>query len=115
MKDYDGVDEKLTRELYAEPALVPASPWLGEEKPGRAEAAVDESGGVKMLRFTLADGKKPWLWVVRELHIHGWETVIVPGEKASYDLKSAKDTTAMVVSGMSRLGQEGPATTVKLP
>ena len=34
MKSPDGLDDKL-RSRYAEPTLVPASPWLGATPPGK--------------------------------------------------------------------------------
>src|SRR5206468_827930 len=39
MKNSGGIADKLKKGLYAEPALVPESPWLGHEIPEKPEVA----------------------------------------------------------------------------
>ena len=57
MKNPDSLDEKLSR-LYAEPALVPASPWLDAKPPARPLVAArrDSVTGDRVLRLTPGAG-----------------------------------------------------------
>ncbi len=57
MKDPDSLAEKVAS-LYREPALVPASPWLGSKPPARPTATVarDPETGDLMLRMTARRG-----------------------------------------------------------
>ena len=39
MKNKDGIADKLKKGPYAEPALVPETPWLGHETPEKPEVS----------------------------------------------------------------------------
>lgn len=112
LQDYDGINEKLKNGPYAEPALVPESPWLGKETPGQPEAPVLITGDGIQVKLALPKGKKPWQWLVRAQMTDGWKTVIVPGDEELYMLKNADNATpkAVIVSAVSRLGREGRPT-----
>jgi uncharacterized lipoprotein YddW (UPF0748 family) len=96
-QDPDGLDERLLAGPYAQPALVPASPWLGVGTPATPTIATrtDASSGALVLDIrptpqppvpigyggssTLAS--TPWLWVVQTRGGTGWKTDIVPGSE----------------------------------
>jgi hypothetical protein len=109
LQNRDGINEKLKYGLYAEPALVPESPWLGKETPGKPEVTarlVEEGVDVRM---SLSSGKSPWQWLVRTSSDDGWKTTIIPGSEGRHVVKAASgsEPTAVVVSAVSRLGREG--------
>ena len=60
----DGLTDKLKAGVYKEPALVPASPWLGDETPAKPEVSAKKNSQGVALNLKAADGKPPWLWVV---------------------------------------------------
>jgi uncharacterized lipoprotein YddW (UPF0748 family) len=80
MRDVDSVNAKLGA-LYAEAALVPASPWLDRVAPKRPSAVVasDSATGEPLLRLTPAAGERTWLWVVQSRRGGEWMTRILPG------------------------------------
>src|SRR6476646_2423967 len=70
-----GIAEAL-RAVYAEPALVPASPWLGG-KPSAPRLALDR-GNAGLVARVAPVGEPVRLFVVRSLAGGKWTTRIVP-------------------------------------
>jgi uncharacterized lipoprotein YddW (UPF0748 family) len=103
MRDVDSIDAKLAP-LYAEPALVPASPWLESSLPPRPTATLVHSSatGEPYVRLTPGKGKAPWLWVVRSLRAGQWTTEILPNATRSHRL--ASDAERVVVNAVDRVG-----------
>ena len=112
MKDADSVDEKLATR-YAEPALVPASPWLGARKPGKpvATLTVDRQTGDPTLTLAPAKGERVWLWTVRTLSNGVWTREVLPGSLRSHRLDVMPDRA--IVSAVSRTGVEGDSVRVQ--
>lgn len=110
----DGITEKLEDGLYKEQALVPASPWLGEEAPAKPEVAAKKNSQGVALNLKSSDGKAPWLWVVRTRSGDKWTTEIVPGRETRKLLKAAGGAAPeeVAVSAVTRLGREGDVVTV---
>lgn len=107
MEERRGLADTLAAELYQEPALVPASPWLGEEAPAMPNAKLHKT----KLRFSTSDAKPPWLWVVQTQTADGWQTKILPGHLDEYDLAGQTDSGAplkVAVTAVDRVGQAGP-------
>jgi uncharacterized lipoprotein YddW (UPF0748 family) len=46
MGDFNGIATALKKGPYKDPALIPASPWLGRERPGVPQLALSETGNV---------------------------------------------------------------------
>jgi uncharacterized lipoprotein YddW (UPF0748 family) len=85
LNDQEGIATLLATTTYAEPALVPASPWLDRVAPAKpiASAHPDSARGGLTLALSLAPGGKesrPWLWTVRARFGDEWRTEIVPGD-----------------------------------
>jgi Glycosyl hydrolase-like 10 len=110
--DRGGVATKLREGVYAQPALVPASPWLAAKTPppARPELSWSGQGGDRELVLSLPDGKYPWLWTIQTERDGDWTTRIVPGHTQSlHDIAPGK----IVVTAVNRVGVEGPAATIK--
>lgn len=121
MENRSGIADSLLADAYADPALVPASPWLSKRAPGKPYARVHAdsltSDLVLALRPAEVKGSAPvWLWVVRTRVADVWSTVILPGAQRSHVFASAGSADApdlVVISAVSRTGNEGPARTVR--
>ncbi|MDT0632161.1 glycoside hydrolase family 10 protein [Rubrivirga litoralis] len=100
---YSSLGRNLGTGPYAEPALVPASPWLGATPP--APPAVRVEGG----RAVWAqEGSEPvWQWVVRTRTRGAWSWRVVGGGVQSMALPAGAE--AVAVSAVSRVGVESPA------
>jgi uncharacterized lipoprotein YddW (UPF0748 family) len=116
LQNYDGINDKLKTGVYAEPALVPDSPWLGKETPGKPEVMARLADDGVEVTLSLPQGKNPWQWLLRAQTADGWKTMIVPGEEQRYTLKAADGAKpkTVIVSAVSRLGREGRPTRVEV-
>lgn len=106
LQERPGLVEAL-KELYAEPALVPASPWLADlpAKP------VVNARGVKV-SWSGDSGDDPFVWVVRTRSGDDWSTRIVSGRQTALDVPVSAQSVA--VSAVDRFGNESEATVVEL-
>jgi uncharacterized lipoprotein YddW (UPF0748 family) len=107
MRDVDSIDAKLAP-LYAEPALVPASPWLDRTPPVPPSATLVTSAatGEQSVRLTPGGREKPWLWVVRTLQGGRWTTEILPNEVRLHRLGAVGpgEIERVVVNAVDRTG-----------
>jgi uncharacterized lipoprotein YddW (UPF0748 family) len=91
MQNVDGIADRLMQ-LYAEPALVPASPWLDPLPPGRPIVAIardNSTGSVEnLIRFAPAEGSSAQIgWWVVQPRVNGtWYTRILPGTERRHSL-----------------------------
>jgi uncharacterized lipoprotein YddW (UPF0748 family) len=111
MKGPDSLNEKLSM-LYAEPALVPSSPWLGAKKPGKPviKLSKDKATGEPMLSLAPAQGEKVWLWTVRTYDGSQWTREVLPGWLRSHRLPVSP--ARVIVTAVSRTGVDGAAATI---
>ena len=116
----DSLDERLLREAYASPALVPATTWL----PGagllapRITARIDSVSGDHVLDLnpgtsptsTLLMWGAPWLWVLQTRTDSGWATQVLPGVERVHVLSARGGAVPLDVRVMSvdRLGNSSP-------
>lgn len=100
---------------YAQPALIPASPWLDDEVPA-APALTLESMGDQHTLYLQAD-ETAWLWVVRTRYDSGWMLTIVPGWKHVLPLPPHEGHTVreVVISAVDRVGNTSAPARVSLP
>jgi uncharacterized lipoprotein YddW (UPF0748 family) len=108
-RNYDGIADKLKSGQYKEPALVPESPWLGRETPGKPEVAARQTARGIAVEMKMPKAKQPWQWLVRVRTKNGWKTAIVPGQKGEHviSLSNGEKASVITVAGVSRLGRLG--------
>jgi len=111
MQNSGGVSDLLSRKpaanvqagAYAEPALVPASPWLDGRAPGRP--SVTAGGG--RLSWKPSGSEPVWLWAVQLRSEGRWRTVVLPAAVTEYALPSASPgVDAIAVSAVDRCGNQ---------
>jgi hypothetical protein len=109
MKNPDSLDEKLASR-YANPALVPASPWLGAKAPGRPTIATDRDAATNeaIVRFAPLKGEVVWLWTVRTSRDGAWTGEVLPGWVRSHQFSGALPDSVRVTA-VSRTGVESAA------
>jgi uncharacterized lipoprotein YddW (UPF0748 family) len=108
----DGLTEKLQNGVYAEQAIVPESPWLGDETPKAPKVTATVNRRGLTIEPRLASGKPPWQWVVRVRSGDAWKTNVVAGaeRKIWQQTDPASLPEEVAVSAVTRLGREGPIT-----
>ena len=112
MQNPDSLVDRLTNDAYREPALIPATPWLGGRAPSRPAVALEGS----TVRFTPGAGAPPARWVVQSRHGDRWRTAILPGGARSHALAAdSLPLRAVAVSGVDRLGNQSAPVVVQAP
>lgn len=113
----DSLHERLAAHAYQQPALVPASPWLGSERPDRPRVEVSAEEGRLVMSMAPPPGNSPRWWVVRSRTGSEWIVDVVPGRQRQYVLAGSEKEPRpdeVAVSAVSRLGREGPPESVGL-
>lgn len=115
MKNPDSLAEKLSLR-YANPALVPASPWLGARAPTTPTVRVstDTATGDLTLVVAPAKGESVWLWSVRTLGASGWSVEVLPGWLRRHRIVDSS-AIRVVVNAVSRTGVESVPVSRDLP
>jgi len=102
LKDRRGVASRLRQGLYAQPALVPATPWLARPEPPSVEARVESRDAVVQVRArTRGSASRLLLWIRREGR---WEWKLVPAREL---VMSERGVEAVALSGLDPVGLEG--------
>jgi hypothetical protein len=125
MQDPDQLDERLVSEVYATPALVPASPWLDRTIPARPVLSMrtEPLSGDRVLDLRsgstepappgiiVSTTESPSLWAVQTRDNARWTTQILPGSQRIYLLARRGDALPLDVRVMAvnRVGSIGPA------
>jgi len=103
MQNRGGVADGLINQLYAQPALVPASPWLDAAAPGAPRLTINDSlsSGFKAA-WEKGAGKDIQWWVLQIRKGSKWGTEILPGQQTSHVFKDKMDLIA--VTAIDRCG-----------
>lgn len=104
LQNRGGVSTLLAANTYAEPALVPASPWLGRSAPARPRLSLKTGGVVDWG----SPGKNIGAWLVQWQTTAGWQTQIVGSSQAGVAWRpGAKGVAVRAVSRTGFLSETG--------
>jgi uncharacterized lipoprotein YddW (UPF0748 family) len=106
LRDYAGVNQVLIDSVYSEPALIPASPWLGQEVPAPPGLRLRDSGDERFVTWDVPPNESVAQWVVQLHGSNGWKTHLAGGRLRVWQLPAETDDVA--VSAVSRVGLQGP-------
>lgn len=113
MDNRKGISDQLKAGPYAAPALVPATPWLGSDKPGAPiVSAKREAGGVSL---KLAPGKANAQYAIWSRHGKQWRFAVAPAARADWiiqDDPALGAASAVFVNAVDRLGNESASVSV---
>lgn len=95
MTNVTGNADLLKRLVYAEPALVPASPWLDDKAPSTPELTIDkdaaeaaDSTGTVVLNWKKDGEEDPWVWALYTLKGKKWNMQVLPSTSSTLTLKA---------------------------
>ena len=113
MRDPSGLSTRLRDEVYAEPALVPAVPWLANDAaPPEVAEVVLRSRGDKSSLVYEGTGN-PNLWVLQQFDGDNWSTQIAPGAQREFALLPTSESAAL--SAIDRYGRQSEPLIVLIP
>ena len=100
-----GLAADLAKGVFAEPALIPQSPWLEDNFPAQPKLKV---GANASLTWS-ATGAQPIAWWVLQTRLQDhWRTFILPGDTHEQSLESWPDAVAL--TAIDRCGMASVAT-----
>ena len=109
MRNTNGMAD-LLKDAYKEPALVPASPWLKNQKPAKPGVANVGDQRTILLLTGAADTR---LFVIRTFATNAWTTRIMPAVLnglAAVDYGFDPPPGPIVVTTVDRFGNESAPT-----
>ncbi|MBI4912551.1 MAG: family 10 glycosylhydrolase [Acidobacteria bacterium] len=111
-KDWGGLGAHL-KPLYERPALVPATPWLGEAAPDAPSVDLRPEPGSQDLRIDTA-GTRPWLLALWARYGGPWRFFILPGGSGRIPGEWGGQPLEMAqASAVGRTGLESPRVAVR--
>ncbi len=120
LENRDSIATALERLTYDVPALVPASPWMGDTIQVSPKVGVKRAG-ITWESLTLAPGGKNvvrW-WVIQASTPSGWVTRIVDGTRRSYELADIVQAPIPLdlisVTAVDRIGVASVPVVLKFP
>jgi hypothetical protein len=104
------LSDRLRAQVYTEPALVPASPWLSKTRPAKpaVRLGVDAATEEQSVRLTPGDQRMVMWWTVRALQGSEWKTWILPGSQRRLIVapRGTAEVSRVVVTAVDRYGTE---------
>jgi len=107
MQNRKGIFDQLRSSCYSSPALVPATPWLGNTAPGVPSVAATRKGNAVVLK--LAAGKANATYAIWSRYGGEWRFASAPASRVDWavtDDAKLGSPDAVFVSAVDRLGIE---------
>ncbi|HEV2296822.1 MAG TPA: family 10 glycosylhydrolase [Tepidisphaeraceae bacterium] len=110
------LSERLKANEFAEPALIPTSPWLDDDPP--AKPIVDLAGRGDSATIELRPGRlggrneDVFLWAIQARFGDTWKLAIVPAHVKEIPTEGA---TALAISAVDRTGNASERVVVQVP
>lgn len=116
MDNVEGIADRLAS-TYAEPALVPPSPWLDRSPPAVPVARVvyDSAGGGATLHLAPRGRDRVARWGVQSRVNGAWRTVLLPGTDRTHILQDHQTTDFISVVAVDRAGNASLPAVVRRP
>jgi len=108
--------DRLRVQLYADPALVPASPWLSKTRPAAPAVRVrtDSSSGEQVARLTPGSQRRVMWWTVRVFDGSAWRSWVLPGDQRQLIVAPrGAARPRVIVTAVDRYGTESAPVDVK--
>lgn len=83
MKNQGGITDLVSKNVYTEPALIPASPWLSKAVPHEPGVRVTREPTGAKLTWNVRSSDQVFLFVLQQRTNGKWSTMIVPGTARS--------------------------------
>lgn len=96
---HTGLGEKLLEAAYAEPALVPPSPWLGDTPPNPPRVEVERDDENIHISWAPAMGTNPFRYVVYTEQDSRWSYEILNRDETSYTAPLTRRSREIITSG----------------
>jgi uncharacterized lipoprotein YddW (UPF0748 family) len=89
------LDAALKRQVYTEPALVPATPWLARGSPAKPVLYLRNEKSAALLSWTPGSSHPVRVWLLQTRRQGRWSNEILPGPETSISLPTQTDSIAL--------------------
>lgn len=96
--------EALSKDLYAQPALIPAAPWLDRTPPGKPRLSINATAS--RISWESPRHEPVALWLLQTRDGGRWQARVIPGASRSADL-APKAPSVVALSAVDRYGNLG--------
>jgi uncharacterized lipoprotein YddW (UPF0748 family) len=97
------LDAALEREVYEQPALVPACPWLDPTVPAKPQVTLGEPKSSVQISWVCGGPEQVWAWLLQTRRGKEWSTAVLPGRKMSQMFESPLPE-AISLTAVNRFG-----------
>ncbi len=94
---------------YAQPALVPPSPWIRFVPPEKTDLFAATENSVTAIRWAIPESGTPRWWLLQVRMTNNWTTDVLPGTQTSRILYNS-NPDAISIRAVDRLGNLGAPT-----
>jgi uncharacterized lipoprotein YddW (UPF0748 family) len=113
MRNNGALTEALARDVYAQPALIPASPWLDGRPPSKPKLRLQHIPESKkwQVRWENTGEDKAWLWFYQARVKGQWTAAVFPGSQSVHQLPALTSRAypdAIAVTAVDRRGNLSP-------
>ncbi len=109
-----GLADVLSKQVYAQPALPPAFPWLDREPPGQPQVSASLGQGDQLKVTCRPTGSEPiGLWVVQTKLGAAWTTQIQRGTQSETVFVLADKPDLIAVTAVDRCGNDSAPSVVE--
>lgn len=98
---------------YAEPALIPATPWLSATPVPTPSLTLGEGAQSSTITLGTYGKAAPWQWLVQVRTSGGWLTRVMPGSTTTFQLPPT-GANKVTVRAVNRVGVESPPISISL-
>jgi uncharacterized lipoprotein YddW (UPF0748 family) len=102
LQNRNGISDILKGQLYAEPAVIPAFPWLEAQKPAAPSLTANETTKGWRFGWSIAAMEKPRLWVLQTRRRGTWRTEILSANNVGVTWNVNDEPDAIAVSAVDR-------------
>ena len=109
-----GLTDVLVRQVYSQPALPPAYPWLDKEPPGQPQISARPGSGGEVKVACRPTGSEPIGWWLVQTRAGGvWAAAILRGVQSETVLTLPGNPEIVAVSAVDRCGNSSAAMVVE--
>jgi uncharacterized lipoprotein YddW (UPF0748 family) len=103
-----GISDALLNQVYTQPALSPAFPWLDNRPPAKPQVSSSAGPAGEVIVNWLAGSTEPvWLWLVQTRTGGAWATDIVPGSQTGRVFMVQTKPEIVAITALDRCGNAG--------
>jgi uncharacterized lipoprotein YddW (UPF0748 family) len=109
----NGLDAAVQREVYQQPAILPAMTWLRQKGPEKPKMSISSGNRVTQVSWRAAEGQPIAVWVLQTFDGQRWTTTVVPGKQTRNTVEGPAPAV-VAVRGVDRFGNTSPTAVMEV-